>query len=200
MSVNRSGHSPKMSDVRESLRSLTKNERPWAIRSHRSEEMSDSERIAQVVYQQWANEWIARFFEQIRNSSFAHFKKRAIRSANRWANSQPWPLGSSHEKTQDENCLFDSNGNCVNISSTLYLMPNIEPLSYQRKAEIIEAKTIKSPKQEARKCSAKMIKSHKREARKCSAKLLSNSVKSHSEYHQDFEKNWPPARQWVRVE
>ena len=105
-----------MSDVRESLRSLTKNERPWAIRSHRSEKMSDSERIAQVVYQQWANEWIARFFEQIRNPSFAHFKKRAIRSANRWANSQPWPLGSSHEKTQDENCLFDSYGNCVNIN------------------------------------------------------------------------------------
>ena len=29
----RSGCSPKMSDVSESLRSLTKNERPWAIRS-----------------------------------------------------------------------------------------------------------------------------------------------------------------------
>ena len=30
-----------MSDVSESLRSLTKNEQPWAIRSGRSEEMSD---------------------------------------------------------------------------------------------------------------------------------------------------------------
>ena len=30
-----------VSDVSESLRSLTKNERPWAIRSGRSEEMSD---------------------------------------------------------------------------------------------------------------------------------------------------------------
>ena len=30
-----------MSDVSESLISLTKNERPWAIRSGRSEEMSD---------------------------------------------------------------------------------------------------------------------------------------------------------------
>ena len=30
-----------VSNVSESLRSLTKNERPWAIRSGRSEEMSD---------------------------------------------------------------------------------------------------------------------------------------------------------------
>ena len=41
MLVNRSGHSPKMSNVSESIRSLTKNERPWAIRSGHSEEMSD---------------------------------------------------------------------------------------------------------------------------------------------------------------
>ena len=38
-------------DVSESLRSLTKNEPPWAIRSVRSEEMSDSERIVQVAHQ-----------------------------------------------------------------------------------------------------------------------------------------------------
>ena len=54
-----------MSDVSESLISLTKNERPWAIRSGRSEEMSDREQIAQVAHQKWANEWIAHFFEQI---------------------------------------------------------------------------------------------------------------------------------------
>ena len=30
-----------VSDVSESLKSLTKNERPWGIRSGRSEEMSD---------------------------------------------------------------------------------------------------------------------------------------------------------------
>ena len=65
MWVNRSGRSPKMSDVSKSLRTLTKNERPWAIRSHLSEEMSDRERIAQVTHQKWANEWNARFFEQI---------------------------------------------------------------------------------------------------------------------------------------
>ena len=46
MWVNRSGHSPKMSDVSKSLSSLTKNEWPWAIGTHRSEEMSDCERIA----------------------------------------------------------------------------------------------------------------------------------------------------------
>ena len=48
-----------VSDGSESLRSLTKNERPRAIRSSRSEEMSDCDRIAQVAHQKWANEWIA---------------------------------------------------------------------------------------------------------------------------------------------
>ena len=40
-----------MSDVSESLRSLTKNEWPWGIPSGRSEEISDCERIAQVAHQ-----------------------------------------------------------------------------------------------------------------------------------------------------
>ena len=63
-----------VSDVSESLRSLTKNERcewiaqvahqKWAIRSGRSEEMSDHE----VAQQKWANEWIAQFFERIAHS------------------------------------------------------------------------------------------------------------------------------------
>ena len=57
-----------MSDVSKSLRSLTKNELPWAIRSGRSDEMSDCEQIAQVAHQKWANEWIAHFFEQIAHS------------------------------------------------------------------------------------------------------------------------------------
>ena len=67
-----------LSDVSESLRLLTKNERceqitqvahqKWAIHSHRSEEMSDRERIAQVTHQKWANEWIAHFFERIAHS------------------------------------------------------------------------------------------------------------------------------------
>ena len=55
LKLNRSGHSPKMSDVSDLLRSLTKNERPWAIRSHqssgRSLKMSDPEWIAQVAHQ-----------------------------------------------------------------------------------------------------------------------------------------------------
>ena len=77
---NCSGRSPKMSDVSESLRSLTKNERceriaqvahqkwaMWANRSGRSPKMSDvskslrsltknerCEQIAQVAYQKWA--------------------------------------------------------------------------------------------------------------------------------------------------
>ena len=57
-----------MSDVSKSLRSLTKNEPPWAIPSGRSEEMSDGERIAQVTHQKWGNEWIAQFFERIAHS------------------------------------------------------------------------------------------------------------------------------------
>ena len=57
-----------VSDVSESLRSLTKNERPWAIRSGRSEEMSDHEQITQVAHQKWAKEWIAHFFKRIANS------------------------------------------------------------------------------------------------------------------------------------
>ena len=62
-----SGHSPKMSDVRESLRLLTKNEQPWAIRSSGSLKMSDHEQITQVAHQKWG-----------------------IRSENRRANSKPW--------------------------------------------------------------------------------------------------------------
>ena len=54
-----------VSDVSESLRSLTKNERPWAIRSGCSEEMSNRERIVQVAHQKWANEQIAHLFERI---------------------------------------------------------------------------------------------------------------------------------------
>ena len=68
MWANRSGRSPNISDVSESLRLLTKIERSWAICSGRSEEMSDRERIAQDAQQNWANEWIARFFEQIAHS------------------------------------------------------------------------------------------------------------------------------------
>ena len=54
-----------VSDVNESLRSLTKNEqfaqvgqRKWAIVSE----------IAQVAHQKWANKWIAHFFERIAHS------------------------------------------------------------------------------------------------------------------------------------
>ena len=46
MWVNRSFRSNQMSAVSELLILLTKNERPWAIRSDCSEEMSDREQIA----------------------------------------------------------------------------------------------------------------------------------------------------------
>ena len=77
-----------MSDVSESLILFTKNEQPWAIRSGRSEEMSDRERIAQVAHQKGAIEWIAHFLSELLIRSFMD-KKRAIRSEIKWANSQP---------------------------------------------------------------------------------------------------------------
>ena len=78
-----------MSDVSESLISLTKNERPWAIRSGRSEEMSDvseslisltkNERMSESLF--FLSEWlICSFFD----------KKRVIRLEIKWANAQPW--------------------------------------------------------------------------------------------------------------
>ena len=77
-----------MVDVSELLRLLTKNEGPWAIRSGLSPKMSNHEQIAQVAHQKWANEQIASFFEQIAHM-LIFWKKWAICSENRWANSQP---------------------------------------------------------------------------------------------------------------
>ena len=62
-----------MSDVSEPLRLLSKNEQPWVIRSGPSPEMSES-----LV-----------FLSELLIRSFLG-KKWAIRSENRWANSQPW--------------------------------------------------------------------------------------------------------------
>ena len=78
-----------MSDVSESLRSLTKNEWPWVICSGRSEEMSDvSESLFLLTknHEKWANHsffWVNRSFFD---------KKRAIRSEINWVNSQPCSL------------------------------------------------------------------------------------------------------------
>ena len=65
MWANRSFRSDQMSDVSKLLRSLTRSEQPWAIRSHHSEEVSVHEPIAQVTHQKWANERIANFSELI---------------------------------------------------------------------------------------------------------------------------------------
>ena len=64
MWANCSGCSPKMSDVSEVLRSLTKSEQPWVICSGRSQKISNHERIAQVAHQKWANRffWVNRSF------------------------------------------------------------------------------------------------------------------------------------------
>ena len=78
-----------VSNVSKSLRVLTKNERPWAIRSGPSEKMSNCEQITQVAHQKWVNEWIAHFLSKSLIRIFL-CKKRAIHLENQWANSQPW--------------------------------------------------------------------------------------------------------------
>ena len=93
----------KWATVRDLLRSLKTNERPWA---NRSEEMSDREwfaHFAQIKWGMWANPSFCspKMSEQERfaqvaqrkwamwaNRSFLD-KKRAIRSEIKWANSQP---------------------------------------------------------------------------------------------------------------
>ena len=94
MWANCSGRSPKMSDVSESLRSLTKNEQPWAIRSGRSEEMSHRERIAHVCspkMSKWVNCSIF-----LANRSFAHFWAKKERFSRKTDERSPssvtmWP-------------------------------------------------------------------------------------------------------------
>ena len=58
MWANRSGRSPKMSDVSKSLRLLTKNKRPWANRSGRSPKISEWGNRSFF----WANRSLAHFF------------------------------------------------------------------------------------------------------------------------------------------
>ena len=90
-----------MSDVSESLRSLTKNEQPWAIRSHRSEEfagnslirsslicsfrsfvLSDCEQFAQIAQDKWAT--VSESLRSLKTNE----RPWAIRSgrAEKWAN------------------------------------------------------------------------------------------------------------------
>ena len=77
MWANRSGRSPKMSDVSKLLRSLTKNER--------------CERMSELLKSLTKNERMGESLVFWANCSFALFcKKQAIRSEKWWANSQPW--------------------------------------------------------------------------------------------------------------
>ena len=78
-----------MSDVSKSLISLTKNERPWAIRSGRSEEMSDvSESLISLTKNEPLSGSLIFLSESLIGSFFD--KKLAICSEIKWANSQPW--------------------------------------------------------------------------------------------------------------
>ena len=77
-----------MSDVSESLISLTKNERPWAIRSGRSEEMSD---VSESLILLTKNERMSESLIFLSESLICSFldKKQAICLEIKWANSQP---------------------------------------------------------------------------------------------------------------
>ena len=77
-----------MSDVSESLISLTKNERPWAIRSGRSEEMSD---VSKSLISLNKNEQMSESLIFLNESLIRSFldKKRVIRLEIQWANFQP---------------------------------------------------------------------------------------------------------------
>ena len=60
----------KWATVRDSLRLLKTNERPWANSSGRSEEMSDREWFAQVAQRKWAM-WVNRSFRSRKMSKWA---------------------------------------------------------------------------------------------------------------------------------
>ena len=74
-----------VSNVSESLISLKK----WAIRSGRSEEMRDCERIAHFAQKNERMSELLIFLSELLIRSFFD-KKPAIRLELKWANSQPW--------------------------------------------------------------------------------------------------------------
>ena len=76
-----------MSDVSKLLISLTKNERPWAIRSSRSEEMSDL--LISLTKNERMSELLIYLSESLIRSFF--LQKRAIRLEIKWANWIPSP-------------------------------------------------------------------------------------------------------------
>ena len=80
-----------MSDVSESLISLTKNERPWAICSGHSEEKSV---VSESLISLTENERISESLIFLSESLIRSFsdKKPAIPSEIKWANSHPWIL------------------------------------------------------------------------------------------------------------
>ena len=100
MWANHSDRSLKMSYVSESLRSLTKNEWPWAIHSHRSPKMSKS-----LIF----------FRESLICSLFR--KNRAIPLENRWVNSQPCNLLFFGERPE-----LITHGHSFLVSNLSYLL------------------------------------------------------------------------------
>ena len=91
MRVNHSFRSNQVSDVRESLISLTKNERPLAICSGHSEEMSN---VRELLISLTKNERMSEPLIFLRESLIHSYldKKLVIRSEINWVNSQPWDI------------------------------------------------------------------------------------------------------------
>ena len=121
MWVNRSFRSNQMSDVSESLISLTKNERPWAICSSRSEEMSDvSELLISLTKTERMSE-LLNFFSETETLIRSFFdKKRVISSEIKWANSQP--CLTCMLRTENMGSVFRLNGIYKIWTSTILCM------------------------------------------------------------------------------
>ena len=93
--------------MRDSLTSLRGNILSWANRSGRSPK--------------WAKEWITRFFEQIAHS-LIFGQKRANRTENRWANSQPCLKGLKGESIvcfQGHSCAPHKDDSAVQLRSSM---------------------------------------------------------------------------------
>ena len=85
MWANPWGHSPKMSNVSEALRPLTKNEQPWAIRSGFLPKWATMSKSLRALTK---NQRMSESFFFLAIRSFFR-NKQAIRSEIWWANSQP---------------------------------------------------------------------------------------------------------------
>ena len=97
----------------------------WANPSGRSLKMSNNKRFAQVAHQKWGtmseslrslttNEWMSESLVYLSKSLLRSFfrKKRAIRSENQWANSQPCKMNTNHMSAGYNFYFLEKGQNC----------------------------------------------------------------------------------------